>query len=276
MRAKFQKKGIEILECRVCGLAFWVPETDFEPEGVYGANYFGGGGVGYDDYSSLEPALRANFAKRLRGVAPARSGARLLDMGAALGFGVSEAARAGFSAFGLEVSRSAVRRAAAVAPGAVVAANGLRLPFRTASFDAVTLWDVLEHLSDPAAALREIARVLVPGGRLLLTTGDVGSLVARLSGPRWHLYTLPEHLFFFSRRSLCLLLDAEGFEIERMRAESSLYPLGYVVERLRKTLLGRSAPAPARWPGAGLRVPLNLFDIVTVHAVKGDAVTGAP
>jgi len=275
VRAKFRKNGIEILECRACGLAFWVPEAGFEPEAVYGANYFAGAGVGYDDYPSLEPALRANFAKRLRAVAPARSGARLLDMGAAQGFGVSEASRAGFAAFGLEVSRSAVRRAAALAPGAVVAANGLRLPFSPASFDAVTLWDVLEHLSDPAAALREIARVLVPGGRLLLTTGDVGSLLARLSGPRWHLYTLPEHLFFFGRRSLRRLLCAEGFEIERMRAESSLYPLGYLVERLRKTLLGRSSSAPARWPGAGLCVPLNLFDIVTVQAVKVGAALDA-
>ena len=277
MRAKFEKNGIEILECRACGLAFWVPDPDFRPEGVYGPDYFEGTalGHGYEDYSSLESALRSSFAKRLKSAVPPRTGARLLDLGAAFGFGVAEAARLGFAAFGLELSRAVARRAAAVVPGAIVAANGLRLPFRGASFDAVTLWDVLEHLPDPAVALREIARVLVPGGRLLLTTGDVGSLAARLSGARWHLYTLPEHLFFFSRRSLLLLLTAEGFEIESMRAESSVYPLGYVVERLRKTLLGRSAAAPARWPGAGLRVPLNLFDIVTVHAVKGGAAVGA-
>ena len=73
--AKFQKNGIEILQCRVCGLAFWIPDASYEPEKLYGANYFGDAetegddesGVGYDDYSSLEPALRANFAKRLRG-----------------------------------------------------------------------------------------------------------------------------------------------------------------------------------------------------------------
>jgi SAM-dependent methyltransferase len=309
VRTKFQKDGIEILECRACGLAFWVPDTEFRPEGVYGPDYFGGAGAGadesagagsgYDDYASLEPALRASFAKRLKSALPAKPGARLLDVGAALGFGVSEAASAGFAAFGLEVSRSAARGAATVAPGTIVAANGLHLPFRAASFDAVALWDVLEHLSDPAAALREIARVLVPGGRLLLTTGDVGSLLARFSGARWHLYTLPEHLFFFSRRSLRLLLAAAGFEIERMRAESSVYPLWYLVERLRKTLLGRSGASsanwmgassanwmgatsaswpiatPASWPGAGLRVPLNLFDIVTVHAVKGSVTAGA-
>ena len=50
-------------------------------------------------------------------------------------------------------------------------------------------------------------------------------------------------------------------------SEASTYTLGYLVERLRKTLLGRSARRPARWPGSGLRIGVNLFDVVTVQAV---------
>jgi hypothetical protein len=105
----------------------------------------------------------------------------------------------------------------------------------------------------------------------VLTTGDVGSLAARLSGPRWHLYTIPEHLFFFSRRSLRLLLEAHGFRVEAQRAESSVYTLGYLVERLQKTLLGRTGGQRAAWPGSLLRIPVNLFDIVTVRAVREGA-----
>ena len=56
-----------------------------------------------------------------------------------------------------------------------------------------------------------------------------------------------------------------------MRAEGASYSLGYLVERLRKTLLRRPAAATARWPGSGLRIPVNLFDIVTVHAVRQPA-----
>jgi SAM-dependent methyltransferase len=153
----------------------------------------------------------------------------------------------------------------------VVAANALRAPFASQRFDAVTLWDVLEHLPDPHAAVAEVARLLRPGGRLVLTTGDVGSLAARLSGSRWHLYTIPEHLFFFSRRSLRLLLAAHGLRVESERAESAVYTLGYLVERLRKTLLGRAARQRGAWPGAQLPIPLNLLDIVTVQAVRGGA-----
>jgi SAM-dependent methyltransferase len=269
---KHRTQGVEIFECRACGLAFWNPPPTHRAEDVYDAAYFAdaSAGHGYDDYGDLEPVLRRNFSRRLARLPRPHPGARLLDIGAAFGFAVAAAREAGWEAAGLEISTVAARAARAAA-GCLVVADAHRAPFATGSFDAVTLWDVLEHLSDPHAALAEIARLLRPGGRLVLTTGDVGSPVARLSGPRWHLYTIPEHLFFFSRRSLRLLLEAHGFRIETQRSDSSVYTLGYLVERLRKTLVGRAGRRRAAWPGSGLPIPVNLFDIVTVQAVRGSA-----
>lgn len=268
-RPKHRKQGVGILQCRSCGVAFWTPPADFRPEDVYDGAYFGDSSAahGYDDYAALEPVLRRNFARRMERIPQPQGVARLLDIGAAYGFAVSEAQRLGWDATGLEVSASAAAAARRSAPGHVVVATALCTPFASAAFDTVTLWDVIEHLADPHAAVAEVARVLRPGGRLVLTTGDVGSLVARLSGSRWHLYTIPEHLFFYTRRSLSVLLEAHGFRIESQHAESSVYTLGYLVERLRKTLLGGSMKRPVAWPGAGLSVPVNLGDIVTVHAV---------
>jgi SAM-dependent methyltransferase len=270
-RPKLRKDGIQIVACPDCGLAWWEPPAGFSPESLYDGAYFGDPGThrGYDDYAGLERALRATFARRLARLPPPAAGARLLDVGAALGFAVSEAGRAGWQALGLERSREAAALAAHALPGRISVATALRLPFDAGRFDAVTLWDVLEHLSDPHAAVAEVARVLRPGGQLALTTGDAGSLLARLSGARWHLYNLPEHLFFHTRRSLRELVSAHGLRLESLRAEPSLYPLGYLVERLRKTLLGRPGPRAARFPGAGLCVPLNLFDVVELRAVRG-------
>jgi SAM-dependent methyltransferase len=249
-----------------------VPAPDFQAEHLYGAEYFQsrGAAVGYDDYSMLEAALRATFAARIRRIEAPRAGATMLDVGAAYGFAVAEATRQGWRAVGLDVSHAAALEARERTGADMVVADAHWLPFAADAFDAVTLWDVVEHLPDPHQAVAEVCRVLRPGGRLVLSTGDVGSLVARLSGARWHLYTIPEHLFFFSRRSLRILLERHGLRVESIRARAGRYPIGYLWERIRKTILKRAAPRPpGSWSAlAKVCLPVNLWDVVTATAVR--------
>lgn len=268
---RLRVSGALIHFCSDCGTGSWEPGAEFDARSLYGAAYFESAAepAGYDDYAALEPALRHTFARRIRSLGPPRYKARMLDLGPAFGYAVDEARRQGWQAIGLELSREAVARAGA-GRRALAVGDAQRIPFADASFDAVTLWDVLEHLPDPHAALAEIARCLRPGGSVALSTGDAQSAVARLSGARWHLYSIPEHLFFYSREGLRRLCAAHGLRIVRLRAEAARYPLGYLVERLRKTLLGRPARGVFHWPGARLAVPLNLFDVVTLHAVRSE------
>ena len=72
--------------------------------------------------------------------------------------------------------------------------------------DVVVLWDVIEHVDDPRGVLQGCAALLRPGGVLGMSTGNIRSLMAWLSGDSWHLYNLPEHLYFFSPAVLARML----------------------------------------------------------------------
>ena len=108
---RIRKAGVDILACSGCGSSFWQPAQGFDAASIYGVDYFEGRGCasGYDDYASLEPALRRNFARRLRALGTPPAGARLLDLGAAYGFAIDEARRLGWRACGLEISAAAAK-----------------------------------------------------------------------------------------------------------------------------------------------------------------------
>jgi SAM-dependent methyltransferase len=86
--------------------------------------------------------------------------------------------------------------------------------FPDASFDLVHASHLIEHLNDPAFFLDEVARVLSPGGLLVLTTPNSDGLQARLLGRRWR-SAIYDHLYLFSLRTLRALLEAKGFAVER-------------------------------------------------------------
>ncbi|MBI3761951.1 MAG: methyltransferase domain-containing protein [Chloroflexi bacterium] len=157
--------------------------------------------------------------------------------------------------FGLEVWRG-------VLPDARVEAE---------SFDAVTLWDVIEHVPDPGALLWHCARVLRSGSLLALSTPDIGSPFARLTGRRWY-ELIRVHLYYFSRLTLTRLLTDTGFQIRYLRAHPHYFTLGHLAHRL-----AAYAPAPARalaailTPFPRLRarlIPINLFDWIVIAAEK--------
>lgn len=270
---KLVKDGTPILQCPACALAWWTPEEGFDPKDTYDASYFEGASSdrGYDDYGRLESSLLRTFRRRLQSLPESDRQGKLLDVGAAYSFAMRAAREMGWAACGIEVSHAAVRAAQRAGETRMAVASAEAIPFPDQSFQVATLWDVLEHIPDPTAAISDIARVLAPGGRLILTTGDVESWLARVSGPRWHLYTLPEHLYFFSRRSLEILLERNGFQIDQMTTEASFYTLGYLAERMRKTVLGQKQTAPANWPGSKFEIPVNLYDIVRVTATRKPA-----
>lgn len=262
--------GQELLQCPACRLAWWAWEA-FDPAAFYDRDYFqsAASSKGYSDYAALEPGVRRTARARLRRISrllghrPVRA---LLDLGCGTGVFLDEARRAGFEVSGVEVSPYGA--AVAAERGLSVRRAALNdVELEPSSCDAVTLWDVIEHVPDPAETIARAAGALRPGGVLALSTGDVTSLCARLSGRRWHLFTLPEHLYFFSPASLCMLLQRAGLRVRRITREVNWAPLGYAVERLSKSLVGRHVRLPMG-PLARLVLPATLGDVLGVYATR--------
>ena len=265
--------GEPLLRCRDCGLGWW-NWSSFDPSRFYDRDYFQSASAarGYSDYGALEPGLRRTARGRLRRLdrwnAAGRrtSPPRLHDLGCGTGVFLDEARRAGYRVSGVEVSAYAAEQARdrdlEVAVGLVET-----VPIEPASLDVITMWDVIEHLRDPVAAIRDAARGLKPGGVAALSTGDIASWCARLTGQKWHLFNLPEHLYFFTPRSLALLLESAGLVLRQTVREVNWVPLHYVAERLTKTMIGHDRRLPL---GVleGLVVPATLGDVLGVYAVR--------
>lgn len=138
------------------------------------------------------------------------SGGRLLD----LGCGTGEALRSfggAFELFGVEPSRFAAECARQSTGARIHVGDLASAAYPSGFFDAVTAFDVLEHLPEPMETLREVRRVMRPGGVLVVETGDIDSLNARLAAAHWYYLLLPGHISFFSRRTLARALRASGY-----------------------------------------------------------------
>lgn len=146
---------------------------------------------------------RALLDERLRLMEEWHRPGRLLDVGCGDGAFLARAEARGWSVVGLETSPEAAALARAAIRGPVIGAplEEAQVP---GEFDAVTFWDSLEHLVDPAGALRQVAAHLRPGGLVGVTMPNAAGAEARLWGPRWRYLDLARygHLHHFTPRSL--------------------------------------------------------------------------
>jgi ubiquinone/menaquinone biosynthesis C-methylase UbiE len=166
----------------------------------------------------LEPPSFERRLAFLRG--SVRAGDRALDVGAGTGEFTAALADAGAAAIGVEVAENALARARARHPDRdfrLVSLDG-PLPFEDGSFELVWASEVIEHVTDTARWLSEVRRVLVPGGRLLVTTPSHGRLRVALGGLERFSEPLGDHLHLYTKRSLRTLLDEFGFARIDVRA----------------------------------------------------------
>lgn len=234
---------------------------------LYGERYFAGGFnevvPGYRGYEAEESIMRRNFVRRLSLIERAVAPGPLLDVGCALGFFVRAARERGWDARGIERSAYAARRGATQGLP-ITHGDFLTADLAPASLAAITMLDVLEHVADPRAYVRRARTLLRPGGVLAIETADLASPLARVSGRRYHFFTPPNHLTYFTRATLGRLLAEEGFApptFHRVGKWVTVRRLLYhLYVRLQRPGLRRLIDATERSGLAGVGVPVQTLD----------------
>lgn len=143
---------------------------------------------------------------------------RVVDVGCSRGQFVAAAIAAGYVAEGVE---PAPRIAEAARAAGVPVRTGLLEDqcFADSTFDALTLFEVIEHLRTPLPLLAECRRVLKPGGILLISTANAESWTAAAMGAHWDYFDMERdggHISFYNPRSIAQLATTSGFEVARI------------------------------------------------------------
>jgi 2-polyprenyl-3-methyl-5-hydroxy-6-metoxy-1,4-benzoquinol methylase len=206
-----------IVQCRNCGLMYASPLAASNLEGYLVSSEhaapFNDDSPGVrrsrdklPDYIAIEPVLAE--------LLPARG--RIIEVGAYSGLLLEHFRRAGWSVLGIEPDGRGVEYASRRFGIEVRQGTLESVTLESESAAAVVMLHVIEHMDDPASAVRAVARLLRPGGIFVIETPTYDSLAYRLLGRRERSISCDGHIYFYTERTLSALLTQGGFELIRI------------------------------------------------------------
>lgn len=224
-----------LVRCRRCGLVRSDPVVDqASMAALYRASTFS-----YADALGGLNTTYSNMLRRLSDLVPSQDG--LLDIGCGNGFVLELALDLGWRGVrGVEPSEDAIAHAPARIANRIE--HGFLRPgmFSPGSFDAVTLFQVLDHLADPVEVLSEIRRLLRPGGVVLALNHNVDAWSAKVLRERSPIFDV-EHTYLYSPETMRRLFSQVGFEVISVKPIRNTYSIGY---------LAHLTPFPSRLKGS--------------------------
>ena len=208
-------EGFSYVKCAKCDLVQMNPQPVAENvKSRYGDDYLSYEIENEESFLTLQKLglADAGFYRIERELMENKGSPKVLDVGCATGTLLAFLKGRNWQVTGAEISPSA--EYAREKRGLDVRSMSVEdCRFPDGFFDVVLASHLIEHLNSPKAFVREVGRILCPGGYFMLTTPNIGGFQSRLFGSRWR-GAIFDHLYLFSVRTLKAMLAAEGFAVE--------------------------------------------------------------
>ncbi|MFC1727320.1 class I SAM-dependent methyltransferase [Patescibacteria group bacterium] len=225
--------GEQIVKCKSCGLVFVNPRVNGkEIIDQYSSK-------AEKDYIKDASGRTASFRRSVKMVKKFQNFGKILDIGCAAGFFLKAAEEEGFRAYGIEPNQWLANWGKKKLSLKIFNIPFEKAKFRKSSFEVVAFWDVLEHLTDPLAALKKANKLLKKDGLIVINYPDIESLSARIFKARWW-FVWSGHLYYFSPETISKMLKKAGFKVIETKPHWQTLSLFYLLTRLGRYHLGLS------------------------------------
>lgn len=227
--AETVKEEFCIVECPTCKIKFIYPFLlptqikDIYPDVYYAHQRYdkdrisvkkriksGLRAVYYNQNSKLLYKLLYSFLKFTVNEPPFKKAGKLLDVGCGTGEYIREINSFGWNTYGIDLF------VATDPTQNIINGSAENISFGDKYFDVVRIWNVLEHCIDPHQVLKQINRVLIRNGYVLLYVPNYDSIDRKIFGKYWVSLEIPRHLFHFNYDGINNLLHSTGFKIQKI------------------------------------------------------------
>lgn len=212
------QETFQIVQCKFCDFKFTNPIPDLDKLGNYykSEDYISHSNTKQGIVSKLYHAVR-NYTLRgkLNLLKSYVSRGTLLDYGCGTGMFLKVCKDAGWKVFGMEPDADARKIAASMSVSSAGDKNDLKGILGSEQLDIITLWHVLEHVTDLEETLSFFKERLKETGRLIIAVPNHQSFDAKHYQEHWAAYDVPRHLYHFEPRTIQRLLESHGFVLEK-------------------------------------------------------------
>jgi 2-polyprenyl-3-methyl-5-hydroxy-6-metoxy-1,4-benzoquinol methylase len=203
--------------CSVCGFTFTQDHPDEDTLQHYydSVDYISHSDTSGGLVNKIYKAVRVRMLRKKRQIVKMETGLEtgtLLDIGSGTGHFAAGMKDAGWTVRGIEINQQA-RKTSAEKFGLEIISPGEKSALESDSYDCITLWHVLEHFTDLYGYIKEINRLLKPGGTCIIALPNIDSFDAMHYGQFWAAFDVPRHLWHFNPDIFGFLFEGRGFRV---------------------------------------------------------------